>query len=126
MSATVAWSFEVSPPCSLESLLGQSSISLNDLSPLLSHWSDHWNCNNQWLALQSSPLCSSWDVVFLFSCWIVNLIYVVHALRICRIVMNVTYCDLWINNLKSFYVWMICNVVYVVYHSEVDGCGLYR
>ena len=47
MSATVTWSFKVSPPCSWESLLGEGSISLKDLIPLLNHWSDHQSCNNQ-------------------------------------------------------------------------------
>ena len=37
MSATVTWSFEGSPPCSWESILGESSISLNNPSALLSH-----------------------------------------------------------------------------------------
>ena len=104
MSATVTWSSKGSPPCLWESLLGEGSISLNDLCPLLSHWSDHWGCNNQWVDLPSSPSCSSWDVVFLLSCWIVNLIYMIHALKICRMVVNVTYCDLWTDNLKSFHV----------------------
>ena len=120
------WTIHDEYHCSWESLLGKGSTSLNDLSSLLSHWSDHQSCNNQWVDLQSSPLCSSWDVVFLLSCWIVNLIYVIHALKICRMVVNVTYCNLWINNLKSFYVWMICNVNDVVCHGEVNGCGLYR
>ena len=37
MSATVTGSCVVSLPCSWESLLGEGSFSLNDLSPLLSH-----------------------------------------------------------------------------------------
>ena len=64
MSATVTWSFQGSPPCSWESLLGQGSISLKDLIPLPSHWSDHQSCNNLCVDLQSSPSCSSWDVAF--------------------------------------------------------------
>ena len=40
-------------------------------------------------------------------------------------VMNVTYCDLWIDNLKSFYVWIICDVNDAVCHGKVYGCGLY-
>ena len=38
--------------------------------------------------------------------------------------MNVIYCDLGIDNLKSFYVGMICNVSSVEYHCEVCGCVL--
>ena len=37
LSATVTGSCVVNPPCSWESLLGEGSFSLNDLSPLLSH-----------------------------------------------------------------------------------------
>ena len=125
MSATVTCLFGGSPPCSWKSLLVEGLVSLKDWIPLLSHWSDHHSCNNQWVDLQSSPSCSSWDVVFLLSCCLVNLIYRFHAWKICRMVMNVTYCNLWIDNLKSFYVWMVCNVVNVVCHGEVDGCGLY-
>ena len=124
MSATVTWSFEGSPLCSWESLLGQGSVSLNDLHPLLSHWSDHQSYNNQWVDLQSSPSCSSWDLVSSLSCWIVNLICVIHALKICRMVVNVTYYDLRTYNVKSFYVGMICNVISEVCHSEVCGCVL--
>ena len=58
-------------------------------------------------------------------CWSVNLIYMGPALKISMMVVNVTYCNLCIGNLKSFYVWMICNVVDVVCLSEVDGCDLY-
>ena len=100
MSATVTWSLEGSPPCSWESLLGEGSISLKSLIPLLSHWSDHLSYSNQCVGLLSSPLCS-WDVVFFSSCWRLNLICVIHALKISRIVVSVTYCDLGINNLKS-------------------------
>ena len=45
-SATVTGSCVVSPPCSWESLLGEGPFSLNDLSPLLSHWNGHQNCNS--------------------------------------------------------------------------------
>ena len=64
MSATIAWLFEGSPPCSWKSLLGEGSISLMNLIPLPSHWSDHQSYNNPCVDLQSSPSCSSWDVVF--------------------------------------------------------------
>ena len=124
MSTTVTWLFKGNPPCSWESLLGEGSLSLKDLIPLPSHWSDHQSCNNQCVGLQSSLSCSSWDVVFLSSCWSMNLICKVHALKICRMVMNVAYCDLRINNLKSFNLGMICNVTGVVCHSKVCGCVL--
>ena len=123
MSATVTWSFEGSPPCSWESPLGEGSISLKDLSPLLTHWSDHWSCNNQCVDLQSSPSCSSRDVVFSF-CWSMNLIGEIHA---CRMVLNMIYCSFGIDNLKRFNVGMICNVASVVCHGKVCGyvlCGL--
>ena len=74
MSATVTWLFEGSPPCSWESLFGEGSISLKDLSPLPRHWSGHQSCNNQCVDLQSSPSCSSRDVAFFSSCWSMNLI----------------------------------------------------
>ena len=127
MSATVTWLFEGSPPCSWESLLGEGSISLKDLIPLLSHRSDHRSYNNQCAGLPSSPSCSFWDVVFFSSCWTMNLICMIHALKIGRMVMSVTYCNLGIDNLKSFNVWMICNVTIVVCYGEVCGyvlCGL--
>ena len=63
--------------------------------------------------------------VVLMICWSVNLIYMSPSLKISRMVVNVTYCDLWIDNLKSLYVWMICNVVDMVCHGKVDGCGLH-
>ena len=127
MSATVTWSYEGSPPCSWKSLLGEGSISLKDLIPLLSHWSDHQSCNNPCVDLQSSPSCSSGGVAFFFSWWSMNLICAIYALKICRMVVNETYCDLGIGNLQSFNVGMICNVTGVVCHGEVCGsvlCGL--
>ena len=122
MSATVTWLFEGSPPCSWEALLGEGSISLKDLIPLPSHWSDHQSCNNQYASLQSSHPCFSWGVAFFSSCWNMNLICMIHAMKICRMVGNVTYCNLWINNLKSFEVGMISNVTSAVCHGEVCGC----
>ena len=92
MSATVTWFIEGSPPCSWESLLGEDSISLKDLSPLLSHWSDHQSCNNHCVDHQSSPLCSSWDVVFFLSCWSMNLIREFHVVEYC---VGFSYC--WLN-----------------------------
>ena len=124
MSATVTWSFEGSPLCSWESLLGEGSISLKDLSPLLSYWSDHQNCSNQCVDLQSSLSCSSWEMVYFLSCWNLNLNGEIHVLNIYRMVMNVIYCNLIINNMKSFNVGMICNVPSVECHSEVCGCVL--
>ena len=59
MSTNVTWSFGCSPLCSWELLLGKGSISLKDLGPLPSHWSDHWCLSNQCVDLQSSPSCSS-------------------------------------------------------------------
>ena len=53
-----------------------------------------------------------------------NLICVIHALKIGRMVMSVTYCDLVINNPKSCNVWMICDVTGVVCHGKVCGCVL--
>ena len=105
----------------MESLLGEGSISLKDLSPLPSHWSDHQSCNNPCVDLQPLPSCS-WAVAFFSSCWSMNLICEVHALRICRMVMNVTYCDLKIDNLKIFDVGMICDVIGTVCHGKVCGC----
>ena len=125
ISATVTWSLEDSLPCSWESLLGETSISLKDLIPLPSHWSDHHCCSNQCTGLLSSPSCSSWDVAFLSFCWSMNLICMSHALKIGRIVVSVTYCDLRINNLKSCNVWMIYNVTDVVCHGKVCGCVLF-
>ena len=123
MSATITWSLEGIFPCSLESLLGEGFITLKDLILLLSHWSDHQSCNNWCAGLQSSLSHSSEDEAFL-SCWIVNLICVNHALKICRMVMNLTNCDLRINNPKSFYVWMSCDVTGAVCYGEVCACGL--
>ena len=54
-------------------------------------------------------------------CWC---IWMIHALRICGMVMSVTNCNIWINNTKSFYVWMVWNVTSVVSCGEVYGCGL--
>ena len=58
MSATLTWSVEGSPFCSWESLLGEDSISLKDLIPLLSHWSEHQSCKN--------PVCGSSIFTFMF------------------------------------------------------------
>ena len=124
MSAPVTWLLEASPPCSWESLLGEDSISLNDLSPLLSHWSNHQSCNNQCVDLHSSPSCSSCDAVFFLSCWNMNLIGRIHVLRIYRMVMNVIYYNLRIDNLKNFNGGMICNVTGVACHSKVCSCIL--
>ena len=106
MSATVTWSLEGSPPCSWEPLLGEGSISLKNLIPLLSHWSDHLSCSNQCAGLLSSPLCSFfWDEVFFLSGWSMNLICMIHALKISRMVMSVTCYELRIDNPKSCHVW---------------------
>ena len=59
-------------------------------------------------------------------CWYVDLICVSPALKIGGMVMTVIYCDVWIGKLKNFYACMICNVVDVVCHGGIDGCGLYR
>ena len=64
MSTTVTWSCGGSPPCSCKSLLGEGSISLKNLSALLSHWSDHQSCSSQCVDCQSSLSCFSWDVIF--------------------------------------------------------------
>ena len=126
MSATVTCLLEGCPPCSWKSLLGEDSVSLNDQIPPLSHWSDHWSCNSQFVNLQSSLSCSSWGVFFLVICCSGNLIYVTPVFKIGRMVMKVTYCNLWIDNMKSFYVWMICNVVDVLCCGKINCCGLYR
>ena len=110
MSATVTCLLEGGHPCSWKSLLGEGSVSLTDQIPPLSHWSDNWSCNSQCVDPQSLLLCSSWGVVFLIICWSVDLIYMSLALKIGRMVMNVTYCYLWIDNLKSFYIWTMCIV----------------
>ena len=61
MSATVTWLFEDSPPCLWGSLLGDGSISLKDLSPLPSHWSDHRICNNQCVYLHLHVPLGMWS-----------------------------------------------------------------
>ena len=122
-SVTVTWSLEGSPPCSWESLLEEGSTSLKNLIPLLSHVSDHLSCSNQCAGLLSAPSCSSWGVAFL-SCWIMNLICMIHTLKISRMIMSVAYCDLSIDNLKSCDVWIICDVTGVVCHVKVCGCVL--
>ena len=127
MSATVNWSLEGSPPCSLESLLAEGSISLKNLIPRPSCWRDHMSCNNQFAGLLSSPSCSSWAVAFFMSCLIMNLICVIHALKIGRRVMSVTYYDLGIDNLRSCNVWVMCDVTGAVCHGKVCDhvlCGL--
>ena len=106
------------------SLLGEGSVSLKDLITLPSHWSDHQSCNNPCVDLQSSLSFSSWGTAFFSSCWSMNLICDAHTLKICRRGMNMTYCDLGIDKLKSFYVGMICNVIGEVCHSEICGCVL--
>ena len=124
ISATVTWSPEGSPSCSWESLLGEGSASLKDLIPLLSYWSDHLSCNNQSACFLSSPSCSSWGVAFFLSYWNMNLICMIHALRISGMVMSVTYYNLRIDNLRSCNVQMICAAIGVVCLSEVCGCVL--
>ena len=123
MSATVTWSCVGSPPCSWESLLGEGSVSLNDWIPILNQWSGHWSCNSLCVDLQSSPSCSSWGVGLFVICWSVNLFYISPALKVSRMVVNVTYCNLWIDELKYFCVWIICNEVNVVNHGKVNGCS---
>ena len=124
MSATVTWSLEGSPPCSWESLLGEGSTSLKNVIPLVSHWSDHLCSSNQCVGHLSSPSHSYWDVALFLSCWSMNLFCVIHALKIGRMVVSVTYYDLRIDNLKSCDMWMICNLTGVVCHGEVCGCIL--
>ena len=134
MSATVTWSLKGSPPCSWESLLGEGSISLKDMIPLLNHWSDYQSCSNQCMGFLCSPSCSSWDVAFFSSYWRMNLICLIHALKIGRMVMSVTYCDLRNGNQKSCDVWMICDVTSAVvswkglwlcpHWAEQDHCEL--
>ena len=48
------------------------------------------------------------------------------TLKIGRMFVSVIYCELWSGKLKNFCVWMICDVVNVVCHGEIDGCNLYR
>ena len=124
MSSTVTWLFEGSLPCSWKALFGKGSISLKEWIPVPSHRSDHQSCNSPCVDPLSSPSCSSWDVVFALSCWIVNLIDMIHVLKTYRIDMNVTYYDLGINNWKSFYIGMICDVISEVCHDKVCGCVL--
>ena len=124
MSVMVTWSLEGSPPCSWKSLLGECSIGLKDLIPFLSHWSDHWSCSNLYVSLQSSPSWSSWDVASISSYCSMDLTFVIHALKISKMVLSVTYCNLGINNPKSCDVWMICDVTSMVYHGEICGCVL--
>ena len=124
MSATVTWSFEGSPPCSWESLLGEGSISLKHQSPLLNYWNDCRSYNNQCVDSQSSPSCPSWDVVFFSSCWNMNQIGYIHVSKICRIVINVICCNCRIDNLKSFGVWIIFDVSAEECNSKVCGCVL--
>ena len=124
MNATVTWLLEGNTPCSWESLLEEGSTSLKILIHLLSHWSDHLSCSNQCAGVLSSPSCSSWGVAFFLSCWNINLICVIHVLKICRIVKSVTYYNLRIHNPKSCDVSMIYSVTDAVCHEEVCGCIL--
>ena len=124
MSATITWSPEGSPSCSWESPLGEGSISLMDLIPLSSHLSDHLSCNNQCVGLLSSPLCFFLGVAFFVSCWSVNLISMIHALKISRVVVSVTYSNLGISNLKSCDVRRVGNMTSAVCHGKVCGCVL--
>ena len=124
MCATVTWPCVGSPPCSWESLLGEGSVSLNDWIPLLNHWSGHKSCVSG-CGSSIFILMSFMGCVFFVICWSVNLIYASPALKIGRMVVNMTYCDLWIDKQKNFCVWMICNEVDVAYHGEVNGNGLY-
>ena len=88
MSSTVTWSLEGTPPCSWESLLGEGLTSVKNLIPLTIHWIDHMNRSSLFVGLLSSPSCSSWGVAFFLSCWSMNLIWVIHALKIGRMVMT--------------------------------------
>ena len=101
-------------------------ISLNDWIPLLSHWSVHQSCNSPCVDLQYSPLGSSWGVTCPMICWNVNFICASLALKIGRMVVSMTYCDLWSGNLKNLHVWMICDEAIVVCHGKINGCNLYR
>ena len=94
LSATVTCLVEGGPLCSWMSLLGEGLVSLNDQIPPLSHWSDHQRCNSPCVDPQSSPSFSYWGVLFLMICWSVDLIYMSPALKISRVVVNVTYWDL--------------------------------
>ena len=122
ISATVIGSCVVSPPCSWESLLGEGSFSLNDLSPLLSHYSGHQSYSNLYVALLSSLWCSSCDVVCFLINWSVSVTYVSFIMRFCMMDVNVTGFYPW-SGMMSFCVWMICTVAYVECHGEVDGCN---
>ena len=121
MSATVTGSCVVSPPCSWESLLGDSSFSLKDQSLFLCHWNGYQNCNNSCVDLLLSLWCSSCDVVCFMICWSVSVTYVNLIWRICRMDVNVSDFSLWSGMMMSFCVWMICNEVNVVCCSRING-----
>ena len=111
----------VRPPCSWESLLGEDSFSLNDLSPLLSCLNGHQNCNTPCVDLLFSPWCSSCDVVCFLTCWSVSVTYVNLILRICRMDVNMSNFGLWSGMMRSFCVWMICIEVNVVCNDGIYG-----
>ena len=121
MSATVTGPCVVSPPCSWGSLLVEGSFSLNDLSPLLSHWNGYQNSNSPYVDLLFSLWCSCCDVVCFMICWSVSVTYANVILRICRMDMNVIDFNLWSGMMRTFWVQMICSGVNVVCHSGIDG-----
>ena len=125
INATLTCSCVGIPPCSWESLLGEGSFSLNDWTPLLSHWNIYQSCNSPCVDLLFSLLGFSLGVVCLMICCNVNVTCANLILKICRMDVNVIYYDPWIGKLKNFYVWMFCNEVGVVCHGGIDGCNLY-
>ena len=121
MSATVTGSCVVNPPCSWESLLGEGSFSLSDLSPLLSWKSGHQNYNNPCVDLLFSLWCSSCGGFHVMIYWNVRVAFVNLILRICRIDVNMSGFGLWSGMMMSFCAQMIRSVVNVVCYSGIDG-----
>ena len=63
---------------------------------------------------------SSCDVVCFMIYWSVSMTYVNLIMRICRMDVNMSGFYLW-SGMMSFCIWMICSVVYVVFHSRIDA-----
>ena len=121
MRVTVTGSCLVSPPCSWESLLGEASFSLNDLSPLLSHWNGHQNCNSPCVDPLFSLWCSSYDVVCFVICWSARVTYVSLIMRLCKMDVSMIDFDLWSGTMRNLCVLMICSGVDVVCWNRIDG-----
>ena len=124
INATVACSCVGGPVCSWESLLGEGSFSLNDLSPLLSHWNVHQCCNSLGVDLLFSlsgflgVWFASWFAgMWMWSVQVLPWDFVGWAWMQSTMISGVVS---WRTSMSG------CSVMRLMWcHSRINGCNLY-